>query len=173
MSGGGGFLRSGFGSGGLLRRRSLFSTGLAFGGLAAAASIGGCSTVRASPAAKPTSSPPATVLLASIPFQGNGNYQGTMQQLMEEFIAQNFSAKHPGVVVKTQAGSGANGSNTGSQALTVAALAGQKTPDTLCGCWVHPKIVALGGLLLIPFPSIEVDMGGASEVGACGPEVGP
>ena len=134
MRGGGGFLRSGFGSGGLLRRRTLFSTGLTFGGLAAAAGIAGCSTVRASPAAKPISSPPATVLLASIPFQGNGNYQGTMQQLMEEFIAQNFTAKHPGVVVKTQAGSGANGSNTGSQALTVAALAGQKTPDTLCGC---------------------------------------
>jgi ABC-type glycerol-3-phosphate transport system substrate-binding protein len=117
-----------------MRRRNLFSVGLAFGGLAAAASIGGCAKVHASPTAAPSPASPTTVLLASIPFQGNGNYPGTMQQLMDEFIAQNFTAKHPGVVVKTQAGSGANGTNTGSQALTVAALAGQTTPDTLCGC---------------------------------------
>ena len=116
-----------------MRRRSLLSAGLALGGLAAAASVGG-GVVRASPAASPSPASPTTVLLASIPFQGNGNFQGTMQQLMDEFIAQNFTAKHRGVVVKTQAGSGANGTATGSSTLVASALAGQPTPDTLCGC---------------------------------------
>ncbi len=127
-------LGSGFGAGRRFGRRTLFSTGLAVGGLAAAAGVAGCAQVRPTAAARPSPSPPTTVLLASIPFQGNGNYQGTMQQLMEEFIDENWTAKHPGVVVKTQAGSGANGTNTGSSTLTVAALAGQTTPDTLCGC---------------------------------------
>ena len=130
---------------GISRRELLQGTAWAAGGLLSAGALAGCAGRTAS--AQPTVAAPSTILLASIPFQGNGNYQGTMQQLMEEYIAQNWTASHPGVEVKTIAGSAANGANQSAQQVTLLTLAGQP-PDTVCGCCTDIQTYFVGNVLL-------------------------
>lgn len=94
-----------------------------------------------------TSTGGKTKLVVSIPFQGNGNYQGTMQKLTEEYINANWTAKNPGVEITTVAGSGANGNNVGSTGVLAASLAGEG-PATVCGCCGDIQTYMSGNLLL-------------------------
>ncbi len=133
-------------------RRGLLRGG---GGAVAAAAAGGallaaCSKAQAPAAASTTSTGAKTTLLVSIPFQGFGNYQGTMQKLTEEYIATHWTAKHKGVEVKTQAGSGANGNNIGSQTIVAASIAGDTAalPATVCGCCSDIQTYLSAGLLV-------------------------
>lgn len=114
--------------------------------LAAGAALSGCASSSAPSAAQPQVAAPTTTLLVSIPFQGNGQYPGIMQQLMEDYVDRNWTAKHPGVAVKTMAGSGSNGPNQGAATVTTAAIAGQP-PDTLCGCCSDLQTYLAGDML--------------------------
>jgi multiple sugar transport system substrate-binding protein len=114
-----------------LVRRSAATAGAV---LASAGWAGCASTPVGGSSAAPAPAAPATLLVASIPFQGSGNYSGVMQQLMDAFIEQNWTSKHPGVGVKTMAGAGANGSALSAAQDVTDSIAGAQVPDTLCGC---------------------------------------
>lgn|GEM_PF-4405247 len=77
-------------------RRAAAATGAMLVGPALAACAG-----PAGPKAQPNRVVPATRLLVNLSYQGAGTYGGVIQSLVENYIAQNFSARHRGVEVRT------------------------------------------------------------------------
>jgi len=124
---------------------------------AAGAVLSACAQGQSAQTAASTTSTGAKVkLTVSVPFQGNGNYQGTMQKLTEEYINANWTAKNPGVEITTVAGSGSNGNNTGSSGVLAASIAGEG-PATVCGCCSDLQTYLSGNLLLPLDPLIKQD----------------
>src|SRR5579875_1179636 len=80
----------------------------AVAGLAAAA-MAGRAHAAGSPAARPTRGSGRIHLTVSVAFQGAGNYQGTMQQIVDAYLARHWLPSHPGVELTTIAGMGCNG----------------------------------------------------------------
>jgi ABC-type glycerol-3-phosphate transport system substrate-binding protein len=72
-------------------------------------------------------------LVVSVAYQGAGTYQGTMQQIVDEYLAVHWLAKHPGVTLTTIAGMGCNGTCLGTQDEIAATLAGEPA-DVITGC---------------------------------------
>jgi ABC-type glycerol-3-phosphate transport system substrate-binding protein len=120
---------SGADAGGWTRRR--------FVGVAAAAAATLGAGVQLLPqgaeAAAPASQHGQIHLLVSVAYQGGEQFPGTMQKIVDEYIAQNWTAKHPGVSVTTMAGTGCNGPCLGGAAVIAASVAGSP-PDVITGC---------------------------------------
>ena len=104
----------------MLRRRDCLRWGAAC--LAAGPALAACSR---GTGAGPGPAATATTLTASIGYQGGATYSGTQQELVESYIAQHFSASHPGVRVLTTAAPNSNGSPASSDTVIAAILAGQ------------------------------------------------
>lgn len=120
---------------GWTRRRVLTWAAAAGGAIAAAGGLAGCAGGAAQSATGPApqTTPVTTTLIVSIGFQGAGNYQGTMQKIIDEYISMHWLPTHPGVAVKTVAGSGSNGNSVGASEVLTNSLAGQVT-DVVTGC---------------------------------------
>ena len=84
-------------------------------------------------AATPTTQNGATKLLVAVGYQGGSQFPGTMQALVDAYIARYWTSKHPGVSVTTTAGGGSNGPNMGAAAEIASSLAGQPE-DVITGC---------------------------------------
>ncbi len=78
-----------------LRRGAAVAGALAFGSALAA-----CAGPRG-PRVRPTPTVPPTRLVVDLSYQGAGSYGGVIQDLVDSYIAQNFSARHRGVEVRT------------------------------------------------------------------------
>jgi ABC-type glycerol-3-phosphate transport system substrate-binding protein len=117
-----------------LRRRDLLRAGCAC--LVGAAALQGCGPERGAAAstsrARPQGSGGGVTLTASIGYQGAATYAGTQRELVDDYIAQHFSARHPGVRVATAPAPNANG-NPASAATVIAAVLAGGGPDVLAG----------------------------------------
>ncbi len=120
-----------------IARRGLVGGALVAGavGVAGCSVSGGARHSGGTPvrAATPTAQNATTKLLVSVGYQGSSQFPGTMQALVDAYIARYWTSKHPGVSVTTTAGGGSNGPNIGAAAEIASSLAGQPE-DVITGC---------------------------------------
>lgn len=109
------------------RRRALQA-----GVVGAAAGLAALSPVAAR-AAKPQRAAGRIRLVVSVAYQGAGTFQGTMQHIVDSYIAAHWLPSHPGVEVRTIAGMGCNGTCLSSADEIAASLAGAGA-DVITGC---------------------------------------
>ena len=115
-------------------RRAVLRAAAAVAALTGGGAVAACAQQgQASTAAGPTVAAPGITLLVSVPYQGFGSYNGTMQQLTDDYISSHWLPTHKGVTVKTMSGAGCNGSCLSAQSVMLNSIAGQP-PDTVCGC---------------------------------------
>ena len=112
----------------MVTRRGLLGRGAAC--LAGGAALAACARQAAS--ARPRAAATTVTLAASIGYQGGATYAGTQQQLVETYLAEHFSATHPGVRVTTTAAPNSNGNPATSTTVIASILAGAG-PDILAG----------------------------------------
>ena len=119
-----------------IARRSLVGGAL----VASAVGVAGCAVPggtrqhgSGTPSAAPVAQNVKTKLLVAVGYQGSSRFPGTMQALVDAYIARYWTSKHPGVSVTTTAGGGSNGPNVGAAAEIASSLAGQPE-DIITGC---------------------------------------
>jgi ABC-type glycerol-3-phosphate transport system substrate-binding protein len=119
----------------------------------AAGSLGAATVLRATPAwaagygsggaaAAPGRNGGALNLVAAISYQGGSNFSGVQQQLVDDYIAAHFGAKHPGVRVTTIPGPSSNGNSSSTTALIAAAVAGSGPDIMEGGGWQLPEVLS-------------------------------
>jgi ABC-type glycerol-3-phosphate transport system substrate-binding protein len=114
-------------------RRRLIGGALSLGGVAAGMALAGSTTLAAGRAARPAASGGKIRLTVSIAYQGNGTYQGTMQHIVDDYLAKHWLPSHPGVELTTISGMGCNGNCLGAQDEIANSLAGNPA-DVIAGC---------------------------------------
>ena len=117
-------------TGGRVGRRAFVGSALAAG---AVGTFGGVLRPLQAAAAGPAARNGQVNLVVSIGYQGSSQYSGEMQALVNSYIADNWTHKHPGVSVTTVPGGGSNGPNIGGSAEIAASLAGSPE-DIITGC---------------------------------------
>jgi ABC-type glycerol-3-phosphate transport system substrate-binding protein len=122
-----------------LSRRSLLRAAslLAAGGALPAAGRVRAARAAAVPAGPPPAASPVAAggtvrLVAAMQNVGPGGYGGRVQAAVEAYLAEHFSAAHPGVTVQTVPGPSRDRTDLGYQVVVNASLGGQG-PDVLCG----------------------------------------
>jgi len=126
----------------LSRRGALRTAALAAGALAGGSALAACAATGAgAAAARPASA--GGVIDLSFQVQWNAPWNSTAQTLINQFVDQNFNARHKGVRATVwPAGAG------GSDGIIAASLAGAPTPDIIADCCsAIPQYIDSGWLL--------------------------
>lgn len=110
------------------RRRLMRNTAAAVGALAAGGALGPGAAFAA-----PRTAHGAIHLTVSVAYQGSGTYQGTMQKIVEEYLATHWLNTHPGVKLTTISGMGCNGNCLSGTAEIANSMAGSPA-DVIAGC---------------------------------------
>ena len=96
-------------------------------------------------------------LLLQVSWQGGVPFgNNTPQQITDAFIEKNWTSKHPGVEVRTQAGSGSNGPSSGIDPTIAAILAGDG-PDIVVACCAAVPTLFASGILEPLDPLLKAD----------------
>jgi ABC-type glycerol-3-phosphate transport system substrate-binding protein len=135
-----------------LRRREAMRRGVGAVSLTGLALASGRDAFASAPAiARPT-----IELVVELNWEGNGNFPGLVQALADQFIADHWTVRHPGVRVTTLPGDGANGNVHESAGSTVAAILAGAGPDIVSPCQAIESFYSQG--LLRPLdPYVKAD----------------